>query len=110
MWRSELVLIILIGIAAVSFFTYQAISGNKKRDAFIESEFARKVTSVEYQNKSNYISFSDGTELSFSSAMGEHYGKKFEEFIFPDDSIIKKRGRTSVLVKPKQGSPFVLAF
>ncbi|GAB5416515.1 MAG: hypothetical protein Crog4KO_08990 [Crocinitomicaceae bacterium] len=94
---------------------YFAFSGSKRGREFYESEFKKEVLLIERQNKHDCIKFKDGTELKFSIdfndlRMKPFYGKHYDEFIFPGDSILKEKDQNWLTIKPKNGEPFEIFF
>lgn len=109
-------ILILLGVVTLIIVWYNFIYlPTESNGRFDDMEFRKCVEYVEYRNKIDVIEFDDGSEISFvlnlfHPKMEQFSGKKFSEFIFPGDSIIKYHNKGYVIVKPQEGRPFILIY
>lgn len=115
MGRRDVFTLVGVILCVLVFAGYQFSSSKTSIHELVNSEFRKKVENVDYHDKIDHIEFDDGTEISFiinlfHPKMQPFVEKRFFEFIFPGDSIIKQKDKKWLIVKPSKGSPFVLIF
>ena len=115
MRRIEIVIAVVMVSLFLGYIIYSALKGNERGREFLRSEFRKQVDYVDYHNKIDRIHFTDGSNLSISlnfhhPEMNLYQGRRFTEFIFSGDSIIKQPNEDWFTVKSTKRVSFRLYF